>query len=101
MKSDGYCFYHEQDLETALNPNYGLYIAFQKIENSDDEVTISIGKRVVVILAKYGFEINWKEIVSQKIEILKFEWKKGYKADGRDLLNYENVVNLMKKPSST
>ena len=43
-QSDGYCFYHEQDLARAIvlkEPS--LMIAFQKVNNSDDAVTIQVG----------------------------------------------------------
>jgi hypothetical protein len=44
--SDGYCFYHEQDLARAISKdNPSLYIAFQKINNEDDKVSIEVGKK--------------------------------------------------------
>ncbi|MFT3705544.1 MAG: hypothetical protein QM802_24455 [Agriterribacter sp.] len=47
IMSDGYCFYHTQDLSRAIeSENPSLYIAFQKVDNSNDEVTIGVGKRV-------------------------------------------------------
>ena len=51
VESDGYCFYHEQDLARAIDTeNSGLYIAFQKVDNSDDAVTIEIGKRADLVV---------------------------------------------------
>jgi len=47
IKSEGYCFYHEQDLSRAITPNNSsLYIAYQKVDNSDSNVTLEIGKKL-------------------------------------------------------
>ena len=94
--SDGYCFYHEQDLARALDSeNPSLTIAFQKMENSDDAVTIGVGKKVSEILRKNGLEVVWDETANLKITIPNFKWQLVYDDDNRDLLNYRQVVELM------
>ena len=98
VKSDGYCFYHEQDLARAIdkkNPN--LYIAFQKVENKDDNVTIEVGKKIVAVLKKYGFEVDWEEKPTKKILIPNFKWQLVYNDNNRDLLDYDEVIKLMLK----
>ena len=98
IKSDGYCFYHAQDLARAIdkkNPN--LYIAFQKVENKDDNVTIGVGKKVVAVLKKYGFEVDWEEKPTKKILIPNFKWRLVYNYNNRDLLDYNKVIKLMLK----
>ena len=66
--SDGYCFYHEQDLSRAIaTQNSGLYIAYQKVNNSDDDVTLEVGKKVVKILTDKGLQVEWKEDINSKI----------------------------------
>ena len=98
IMSDGYCFYHEQDLGGALNKeNPYLYIAFQKIENNDDNVTINVGKRVVEVLKRYGFEVDWNEEPTRKILIPNFKWQLVYNENNRDLLDYDEVIKLMIK----
>jgi hypothetical protein len=68
--SDGYCLYHEQDLSRAISKeNPSLYIAFQKINNEDDKVSIEVGKKVVGVLKKHGFEVDWNESATTKIHI--------------------------------
>lgn len=95
-KPDGYCFYHEQDLARAIVPeNPSLMIAFQKINNSDDKTTVEIGKRVVEILKKNGFQINWNQSATTKIEIPNFSWKKLYDDSSEDLLDYQKVIEIM------
>jgi len=98
IMSDGYCFYHGQDLERALKKeNPCLYIAFQKIENNDDNVTINVGKRVVEVLKRYGFEVDWNEKPTRKILIPDFKWQLVYNENNRDLLDYDEVIKLMMK----
>lgn len=97
IKSDGYCFYHEQDLQRAINPQQkNLMIAFQKVDNSDDYVTIAIGLIVSDKLRKYGFKVNWNESVSQKIEIEDINWQKVYQPDDQRF-DHQRVVKLMTK----
>lgn len=94
--SDGYCFYHEQDLARAIAvEDPSLYIAFQKVDNSDDAVTIEVGKRVAEVLRNNGFEINWNETSRTKIEIPGFKWQKIFDEDARDLQDYGEVVDRM------
>jgi hypothetical protein len=98
--SDGYCFYHEQDLSRAiekLSENPSLYVAFQKIDNSNDDVTIGVGNKVVNILKKNNFEVEWDGTANTKILILNFKWQLVYDEDDRDLLDYEEVVQRMIK----
>jgi len=78
-KSDGYCFYHEQDLGSAIVPqNPSLMLAFQKVDNSDNKTTIQVGKKIVAILKENGFQIKWDEIATRKIEIINFIIGKSY-----------------------
>lgn len=94
--SQGYCFYHEQDLMRALAAeNPSLSIAFQKIENSDEAVTIEVGKKVSDVLRKNGLEVEWNETADTKILIPNFKWQLVYDEDNRDLADYKQVVALM------
>lgn len=88
--SDGYCFYHEQDLARALEKeNSLLAIAFQKVENSDDEITVGIGEKIVAILKKNNFEVEWDRTANQKILIPNFKWQLIYNEDNSHLFNYK------------
>ena len=96
VESDGYCFYHEQDLQTAVaieNPT--LYIAFQKVNNSDEETTISVGNKVAEVLINNDFKIKWNGSAKTKIEIPGFRWQKIFDEDARDLQDYSEVVDRM------
>jgi len=96
--SDGYCFYHKQDLSRAIaDENPSLYIAFQKVDNSDDEITIGVGKKVVDILKKNDFEVEWDGTANSKILIPHFKWQLIYNENNRDLSDYKEVVKRMTK----
>jgi hypothetical protein len=98
VQSDGYCFYHGQDLERAIDPDTrNLMIAFQKIDNSDDTVTIEVGKKVAEKLKDNGFEIIWDGTALTKIEIPNFDWQKVYNDSEEDLLNHNRVLQFMVK----
>ncbi|MGV0937886.1 DUF6891 domain-containing protein [Empedobacter falsenii] len=94
--SDGYCFYHEQDLSRAIaKEDPSLYIAFQKVDNEDDDVTIAVGKKVVEVLKKHQFEVDWNESPTSKILIPNFKWELFYDENNLDLLDYEAVAKRM------
>ena len=94
--SDGYCFYHEQDLSRAIaKEDPSLYIAFQKVDNEDDDVTIAVGKKVVEVLKKHQFEVAWNESPTTKIRIPNFKWELFYNENNVDLLDYEAVAKRM------
>lgn len=94
--SDGYCFYHEQDLSRAIaKEDPSLYIGFQKVDNEDDDVTIAVGKKVVEVLKKHQFEVDWNESPTSKILIPNFKWELFYDENNVDLLDYEAVAKHM------
>lgn len=96
VTSEGYCFYHEQDLSRAINiENPSLYLAFQKVDNSDDKVTLDIGKKIAAVLTSKGFKVEWNEDVSSKILLPNFKWQYFYDENNRDIMNYDETIKLM------
>jgi hypothetical protein len=94
--SDGYCFYHEQDLARAISKdNPSLYIAFQKINNEDDKVSIEVGKKVAEVLKHHSFAVDWNDSATTKILIPNFKWQRIYDENNRDLQDYNNVIERM------
>ncbi len=80
--SEGYCFYHEQDLERAIDPDEPmLHLAFQKIDNSDPEVTAKVGKIIVEVLQKHHFNVDWNGDVNKRIIISPILWNKVYEEE--------------------
>lgn len=84
VESIGYCFYHGQDLERAVTPEEPcLMIAYQKVNNTDERETLKIGRLVAAELREAGFDVEWEEDVSQKIEIKDIKWQKVYDENAR------------------
>ncbi|PIE50701.1 MAG: hypothetical protein CSA38_01665 [Flavobacteriales bacterium] len=72
----GFCFYHMQDLERAIDPKCkNLFLAFDDL-NQNTEQGILIGKRIVEKLKDKGFAVEWNETIEQRIEIKNISWKK-------------------------
>lgn len=98
VASNGYCFYHEQDLSRAITPtDSSLYIAYQKINNSDDKVTLEVGQKVTEILRKRGLKVEWENDINTKILLPGFKWQYLYLRQNRDLMDYNEVVDRILK----
>jgi len=93
IQSVGYCFYHEQDLAHAIDPGEpSLMLAFQKVNNTEESVTLAVGRIVVKALEQAGLQVNWTEDVHTKIELPNFKWQWAFHSKNRDLLGYEAVT---------
>lgn len=72
----GYCFYHTQDLEGAVEPtSKNLFLAFDDI-NQNTEKAILLGQKIVAKLKDNGFTVEWNETIEQRIEIKDISWQK-------------------------
>jgi hypothetical protein len=72
----GYCFYHTQDLERAVDPeSKNLLLAFDDI-NQDNENAIVIGQKIVSKLKENGFTVEWNGTIEERIEIQNILWQK-------------------------
>lgn len=72
----GYCYYHTQDLERAIDPDIrNLFLGFDSATR-DEEKAISIAHTIVAGLAAQGFEVNWNGEVGRRIEIKNIRWQK-------------------------
>jgi len=69
----GYCFYHEQDIEGAME-ELGLYLAFSDIE-SDPAQTVVIGETVAAIMQQHGFTVVWDGTSKKRILLSPFAWQ--------------------------
>lgn len=93
-KSEGYCFYHGQDLERAVRGE-GLYISFQKINNESDVVCKEVAKKIILVLEKHDLKVDWNGKANSRILLPEFKWQKIYNEDDRDLLNYNYVIDAI------
>lgn len=70
----GYCFYHEQDVERALD-GYGVMIAFGDLAD-DEKRSSAVGHRIAEALSLAGFGVSWDGSAATRINIPSFDWKR-------------------------
>jgi hypothetical protein len=75
----GYCFYHGQDVERAVD-GQGLSIAFGTL-GDDDASGLEVGRVVTRRLRDAGFEVEWDGTLAQRIELPRFDWKRRWNDD--------------------
>ena len=72
----GYCFYHGQDLERAVQGN-GLCLSFGPIIPDEEQIEgPEIGKTIINELKKSGFTTKWNGTFDDRIIITTIDWKK-------------------------
>jgi hypothetical protein len=72
----GYCFYHTQDLERAIDPEIrNLFLCFDSFDQSNEKA-IEIGKMITDKLSKAGFKTSWNGTVNERIKIEDILWLK-------------------------
>jgi hypothetical protein len=78
----GYCFYHQQDMERAMDKSIKrLFLAFHSM-NGDKKLTMEVGERIAELLKENGFDVDWDYSTESRIAINNFLWDKVY--DGED-----------------
>ncbi len=70
----GYCFYHGQDLERAVNGE-GLMLAFGDLK-ADPANKTKVGHEICAIVEKAGFKTDWNGDPETRITIPKLDWKR-------------------------
>lgn len=70
----GYCFYHGQDLESAIHGG-GLYLAFGDVHGTD-EVGVQIGALIQRLLTEAGFPVEWDGSIKMRLNIPVLDWKR-------------------------
>ncbi len=94
----GYCYYHGQDLDRAINDG-GLMIGFYGKKEKNDKEAIIIGHKVVNALKAVGFDVKWNHAASQRIEIPDFKWENVFTSD-EDVdseWGYDRVFKMMEE----
>ncbi len=70
----GYCFYHGQDLEHALNGR-GLMLAFGDL-NDDKSANAEIGSIVQAVVESHGLTTQWNGDSETRVAIPNIDWKR-------------------------
>lgn len=76
----GYCFYHGQDLERAVDGG-GLMIAFDHVDG-DVPDKLAIATALKEELERVGFKLDWDGTVDKRINIPNIDWKRRHKSEG-------------------
>jgi hypothetical protein len=76
----GYCFYHGQDLEGAVDGR-GLMLSFGDIDGAD-EMGLEIGQRIVAVLTGHGLKVRWPATIAKRIEIPHMVWQRKLPSGG-------------------
>jgi hypothetical protein len=70
----GYCFYHGQDVERAVQ-GMGVMLAFGDLKDNKVE-SLKAGNIIKEELERAGFKTAWNGTIDRRIDIPKFDWKK-------------------------
>lgn len=93
----GYCFYHQQDIERAMDESIKLlYLAFNST-NGDKKIAVEVGERIVELLNETGFDVEWNHSPDSRIAINNFLWDKVY--DGEDY-GADRSIRIMRELKS-
>jgi hypothetical protein len=93
----GYCFYHQQDIERALDESEKyLFLAFHSM-NGDKKLAMEVGERISVLLIENGFAVEWNHGLDSRIKINNFSWDKVY--DGEDY-GADRAIRIMSEIQS-
>ncbi len=78
----GYCFYHQQDIERAMDESIQtLFLAFHSM-NGDEQIAMEVGERINELLTQHGFEVEWGHSIDSRMKIKNFLWDKIYDGEG-------------------
>lgn len=90
----GYCFYHQQDIERAMDPKSRLlYLAFYSMDGNE-QIALEVGERIKELLTQSGFQAEWDGSLKSRIAIRNFLWDKEY--DGEDY-GTDRAIRIMRE----
>lgn len=70
----GFCFYHGQDLERAVNGE-GLRLAFGSM-TGDEAKNIQIGNLIKSIVQEHGFSVEWNGLSTARLNLFPLNWQR-------------------------
>jgi hypothetical protein len=76
IEAIGYCYYHYQDLERAIDPTSRTLLLGYDSFIDDNKETLMIAKTIVETLKKHNFAITWNGSIQQRIQIDNINWQK-------------------------
>ncbi|MGU3494404.1 DUF6891 domain-containing protein [Xanthobacteraceae bacterium A53D] len=73
----GYCFYHGQDIESALDSGDAMFIAYDHVDG-DVPDKVAVGETVMAALRAAGLKPDWNGDAKRRIELKDFVWRRRY-----------------------
>jgi hypothetical protein len=70
----GYCFYHGQDLERAVNGD-GLLLAFGDLDDTPEGKT-AVARQIVSTLQRHGLSPDWNNDPEKRIQLPTLNWQR-------------------------
>ena len=71
---NGFCFYHGQDLERAVDGG-GLMLAYADLEDNEANKR-KVGQQIRSTLEKHGFAVEWDGDLETRISVPSIDWKR-------------------------
>lgn len=92
IKVKGFCYYHSQDLEGAIDPEIrNLYIGFGTYVK-DEKTALEIANTIIKTLKRNNFSVSWTGTLDQRIEIKDINWKKVPDIEDRGM---QRVISIL------
>ncbi len=71
----GYCFYHRQDMDHALQGD-GLLLAFGHLDSDNPKDAVPVGQMICDALRQEGLEVTWDGTHKRRIELPGLRWQR-------------------------
>ena len=71
---DGFCYYHGQDVERAVD-GMPLFLGFDAVKEGAD-AKVAVGSRVAGALRDAGFSVEWNGDPETRMSVTDLDWKK-------------------------
>lgn len=71
----GYCFYHSQDMDRALQGD-GLMLAFGYLDSDEPKDAVPVGQMICDALRQEGLEVKWDGTHKRRIELPRLRWQR-------------------------
>jgi hypothetical protein len=76
IEAIGYCYYHNQDLQGAIDPTSRTLLLGYDSFIDDSKETLMIANAIVAVLKAHHFAITWNGTIQQRIQIDNINWQK-------------------------
>ena len=95
----GYCYYHEQDVEKAVE-GMPLYIGYDVVRESNG-AREELGNRIATLLRLASFIVDWNGDPDKRLQVTNLDWKKRtdwFQSDPPTDLNSVETIDTSPKP---